>query len=297
MLKLLITGARGFLGRYLVRAIEDRDWSIAATDVEELDVRDATQARDVVAGFQPDVICHLAGLTGAAASLEQPHTFFDVNVGGTLNILDAARLVGVHGFVFASSLTVHGASNGRPVNEDSPFEPRHPYAASKAAAEVVVRAYAQHYGLAAIVLRPTLVAGPGQSEPSAVTEFIDAIRRDGSLVLLGDGSHTREWVHPSDLSVAFIKAIERAAAAPPGRHEAFIVSSGAPISMRGLGEVVTRVLGSGSIISRPANRQAFSLETSVDKVRETLGWAPTMDIESIVRDVALPTSACSRVNR
>jgi nucleoside-diphosphate-sugar epimerase len=297
MLKLLVTGARGFLGRHLLAALDGREWRIAATDLDDLDVCNARQARDVVSAFQPDVICHLAGVTGAAASLERPAVFYEVNVGGTLNILEAARLVRVRGFVFASSLTVHGASTGRPVDEDAPFEPRHPYAASKAAAEVLVRAYSEHYGLATVVLRPTLAAGPGQSEPSAVTEFIDTIRRDGELVLFGDGSHTREWVHPSDLAVAFIKAIERAGSAPAGRHEVFIVSSGVPVTMRGLGETVIRVLGNGAITYRPTNRQAFSLETSVQRARGALGWTPTIDIESIVREVASETPAASRASQ
>jgi UDP-glucose 4-epimerase len=276
-----LTGGRGFLGRYAAAALAG-DWEVEVSDVDTLDVTDARALERAFAASRPDVVCHLAGLTGANASLADPARFFRVNLGGTLNALEACRLAGVGGFVLLSSLTVHGQSIER-VGEDTPFAPRHPYAGSKAAAEAAVATYAASYGLRAVILRPTLIAGEGQAEPNAVTEFADTLRRGEDIVLFGDGGHAREWLHPADVGAAIRAAVDYAADAAHAGCEAFLVSSGVPVSMAELARLVIGAVGRGRLAFQPSTRQAFSLCTASDKAARLLGFRPAIGIEEIVR--------------
>jgi nucleoside-diphosphate-sugar epimerase len=276
-----LTGGKGFLGRYAAAALAG-GWQVEVSDVDTLDVTDAPALARAFAASKPDVVCHLAGLTGANASLADPARFFRVNLGGTLNALEACRKAQVGGFVFLSSLTVHGQSSER-VTEDTPFAPRHPYAGSKAAAEEAVRTYAASYGLRAAILRPTLIAGEGQAEPNAVTEFADTLGRGGDIVLFGDGSHAREWLHPSDVGAAIRAAVEHAADPAHAGCEAFLVSSGVPVTMAELARLVIREVGRGRLVFEESTRQAFSLCTASDKAARLLGFRPAIGIEEIVR--------------
>ena len=283
MKKVHRTGGKGFLARDAAESLERSGvWEVESSDVDTLDVTDAGAVAAAFAASKPDVVCHLAGLTGAGASLEQPQRFFDVNLGGTVNVLEACRTAGVRGFVFLSSLTVHGQSSQQ-VTEDTPFAPRHSYAGSKAAAELVVRTYAKNYGLRSVILRPTLIAGEGQAEANGVTEFADTVRRGEDIVLFGDGSHEREWLHPADVGTAIHAAIDHAAREAELECESFLVSSGKGVSMADLAELVIAEVGRGQLTFQETNRQAFSLCTASDKATRVLGWKPTIGIGEIVR--------------
>lgn len=281
--KVHVTGGKGFLGRYIVDALGGCE--VEVSDVDTLDVCDheATLAR--IGASKPDVVCHLAGLTGAGASLRDPARFFEVNCGGTWSVLEACRRAEVPGFVFLSSLTVHGQTAGGVVEEASPFAPRHPYAGSKAAAELVVETYARCYGLRAATLRPTLIAGEGQKEPNAITEFAETIQRGEEIEIYGDGSHRREWLHPEDVAGAVEAAVRWVHGAAEPVCEAFLVSSGAPISMADLARRIIDRLGRGAVVFRPSTRQAFDLCTSPGKAERELGWKARIGVEDIIRRV------------
>ena len=288
MKRVHLTGGKGFLGRYAAAAL-DGAWDVEVSDVDTLDVTDAKALERAFAASKPDVVCHLAGLTGANASLADPARFLRVNLDGTLNALEACRRAGVRGFVFLSSLTVHGQSSER-VREETPFAPRHPYAGSKAAAELAVATYAASYGLSAAILRPTLIAGEGQAEPNAVTEFADTLRRGEDIVLFGDGSHAREWLHPADVGTAIQKAIDYAASPAAKGSEAFLISSGVAVSMADLARLVIRAVGRGQLEFQESTRQAFSLCTATDKAARVLGFRATIGIEEIVRRTLASTT-------
>ena len=254
------------------------------SDVDTLDITDREATLALLRDAAPDVVCHLAGLTGANDSLKDPRRFYEVNCDGTLNVLEACRQAEIGGFVFMSSLTVHGQSGDAPVDEDSPFQPRHPYSGSKAAAEIAVQNYARCYGLRAASLRATLICGEGQAEPNAITEFIDTVQRGEAIDIYGDGAHRREWLHPLDLAMAVVAAIDHVAAATEPMCEAYIVSPGEAISMADLARRVIEVMGKGELVFTPSNRQAFNLCTSAGKVRE-LGWEPKLTVDDMIRRV------------
>jgi len=282
-LKVHITGGKGFLGAYSAEAMSD--YEVEISDVDTLDVTDQAAVIERMRESKPDVVCHLAGLTGANPSLREPRKFFEVGCTGTINVLEACRQAEVGGFVFLSSLTVHGQTVGGAVDEQSLMAPRHPYAGAKAAAELVVQTYARCYEMKAAILRPTLIAGEGQKEPNAVSDFTETVERGEAIEIYGDGSHKREWLHPSDVGRAVRAAVDHVVAEGSEDCETFIVSSGAPVSMAEIAEMVIAKLGKGEVVFQPSTRQVFDLCTSPAKANNELKWTPTVSIEEIVQRV------------
>jgi nucleoside-diphosphate-sugar epimerase len=141
------------------------------------------------------------------------------------------------------------------------------------------------YGLRVVVARPTILVGPGQAEPNAVSEFVDHAVTGRPIVLFGDGSHRREWLHVDDAARGFRLAIEYSMALDRGAFVPFIFSSGIPISMWELAETVVSEAGGGEIVFAPASRQSFTLAACVDRARQHLGWSPERDVRSIVREL------------
>jgi UDP-glucose 4-epimerase len=282
MSKILVTGASGFLGTYLVPLLS-RSHEVVATDREDLDVRDITAVRRVITRHRPDLVCHLAALCGAAPSRENPPDHYAVNTLGTVHLLEACRRAGVGRFLFTSSLTVHGAAPD-PVNESSAFAPRHPYAASKVAAEFAVRDYSLHFGIHAVILRPTLVIGEGSKELHALGDFVLKALRGEEIFLFGAGNHRRDFVHPQDVAAAMLLAVDRLGRAhdTSPESEVFNISQGQALSMRELADLAIRLVGSGRHRLGPINDQSFSLYTRIDRARQILEFAPRIGIEEMI---------------
>ena len=281
MRKIIVTGGAGFLGSYLVPRLRE-DYEVVSIDRAELDILDAAETRRVIRQERPDVVCHLAALCGAAPSRENPPDFYAVNMLGTVNMLEACRHGGVGRFLFASSLTVFGSSPG-PVNENSFFAPRHPYAASKVAAEFAVRDYSLHFGMRSIVLRPTLVVGEGSKELHAIGDFVQKALSGEEIVLFGGGEHSRDFVHPDDVAAAMVLATARVAHATESSCESFNVSNGQALSMKQLADQVIRLVGSGRQRPGPPSNQSFSLYTTIDRAVQDLGFRPRVSTENMIR--------------
>lgn len=281
MRKILVTGASGFLGSYLVPLLR-RSSEVVAIDREELDITDVAATRHVIARERPDVVCHLAALCGAAPSRENPPDYYAVNTLGTVHVLEACRRAGVGRFLFASSLTVHGSSPGA-VDEDAAYAPRHPYAASKVAAEFAVRDYSLHFGIRSIILRPTLVVGEGSKELHALGDFVLKALRGEEIVLFGGGEHRRDFVHPEDVAAAMVRAVDRLDKSGDASYETFNISSGQAPSMRQLADHVIRLVGSGRHGPGPESNQSFSLHSRIDRAVRDLGFKPRVAIGDIIR--------------
>ena len=281
MNKVLVTGASGFLGTYLVPLLR-RSHEVVATDRDDLDVTDISAMHRVIKRHRPDLVCHLAALCGAAPSRENPPDYYAVNTLGTVHLLEACRHVGVERFLFISSLTVHGASSD-PVDESSAFSPRHPYAASKVAAEFAVCDYSRHMGIHSIILRPTLVVGEGSKELHALGDFVLEALRGEEIVLFGGGNHRRDFVHPQDVAAAMLLAVERLDRALDTSYEVFNISQGQALSMRELADMAIRLVGSGRHRLGPLTNQSFSLYTRIDRARELLEFEPRIGTEDMIR--------------
>jgi UDP-glucose 4-epimerase len=256
--KVLVTGGAGFIGSHLIPNLLKKGYSVVALDnlltgkLENLkinrsntrfsfiqsDIRD-TQALSN-AFFGVDAVIHLAALIDVAASVVDPLSTHEVNVTGTLNVLQAAVKSNVKRLVFASSTAVYGDVKTLPVKETNVLKPISPYAASKAAAEAYVTAFANCYNLDAISLRFFNVFGKGnENNPysGVITKFLCKALNNEGLTVNGDGEQTRDFIYVSDIAQAIICALQQEGLG----GEVFNVCTGVPTSINQLVETLKLV--------------------------------------------------------
>lgn len=218
-MRVFISGADGFIGSHLCEALRDRGdevtglamynsfdnhgWLDEVEGVHKVrgDVRDRGQMAGLIAGH--DLVFHLAALISVPYSYEAPPSFIDTNVTGTLNVLEACILAEAK-IVFASTSEIYGTVN-EAITERHPLNPQSPYAASKVAAEMLVRSYHLTYGLPAAVLRPFNTYGPRQSERALVATIIrQALDPNCDEIRLGHFNTSRDMMYVLDTVDAFI---------------------------------------------------------------------------------------------
>lgn len=276
-----VTGARGLVGSQVTKALAQLG-EVHGTDVDDMDVANPDRVMETLSAHPPDVLVHLAALKGNQPSRKRPVDFFRVNTAGTLNLLEACRQLGIKQFIFLSSLTVHGPGNG-PVNESSPWAPLHPYAGSKGAAESMVQAYANSYGLQAVAFRPNFIVGPiPPPQPyvdNIIYDFIEAIHQSGAIELAGEGQFQREWLHPKDIAHAVSLAVSR----PRDGFDAYILS-GHRTTMRELAERIILRVGGGEVVTNP-QRDGFSLISTSEKAEQELGWRPQVPFDCLLDEI------------
>ncbi len=286
----LVTGGAGFIGSHLVEALVERgerlrvldDFSTgrrenlaAVTEHIELlegDVADPDTVERAVA--RCDYVLHLAAIASVQASLEEPRRTHRVNVGGTLNVLEAARRAGVRRVVFASSTAIYGDHTALPLREELSPRPLSPYAASKAAGEVYCSAFHASYGLPTVALRFFNVYGPRQypTNPYSGVVSIFAARMTGGErpVIYGDGKQTRDFVYVADVIRAVLLACEQEAVV----GGAFNIAGGMQTSVLQLVTALNQVLDTSltpTFAPARTGEVRFS-EGDVRRAREALGW-------------------------
>ena len=280
-MKVHVTGARGFLGRDVVQSLMSLG-DVRGSDVDDLDIARASQVLARLRVDRPDVVIHLAALKGNVPSRQRPVAFFRVNTLGTLNLLEACRRLGISRFIFMSSVTVVGHAE-TPADESWPIRPLHPYAASKAAAEALVHAYARSYGIRAVILRPNFIVGaippPHPYRDNLIYDFVAKVDRRGALELIGDPGFQREWLHPSDIS----RAVQLAVEADLPDCETFMLSANR-CTMWELAELIVRRVGCGRVTVDPAGA-GFTLISSSAKAHRLLGWQPRVTLDEIVAEI------------
>lgn len=289
-MRMLITGGAGFQGSHLAER-----WSGAGHDVTILNTYSEEAARNVRAVSSDaevvwgsvtddeivqktvrghDVVVHLAARVNVDESLDAPRAFADVNLGGTINVLEAARRSGAR-VVFASSCEVYGASDGLPVPETAPLRPFSPYAASKAAADRMCHAYHMSYGLDVTVVRPSNVYGERQKSGrgGAVIPIFASLAAAGKpLTVFGTGEQTREYIHVSDLVAAYDAIVARGDLA----GETVNVGTGDIVSIRAIAEFIANRAGVeiSQQPARPGEVPRFSLDSALAR---SFGFEPKVE--------------------
>ncbi|AIJ20664.1 NAD-dependent epimerase/dehydratase family protein [Amycolatopsis methanolica] len=300
-MRVLVTGAAGFLGQAVIAALLDRGHEPVAfireggrlprQQVESAigDVRDLESLRAVVQSV--DGVCHLAALTRVRESFAGPLWYWRTNVLGTLNLLEVlgrkrpepARLV------LASTAAVYGTPETQPISEDAPIAPTNPYGATKAAADLAAANVAATGRLGAISLRAFNIAGAVDGHPDRdFTRLIPKVLAVQAglaeeLGVNGDGTAVRDFVHVADMAHAFVLAIE---ACTPGEWRAYNVGSGRETSINDVLAAAEQITGRPVRIKRnpPANEPRVLLADS-RRIREELGWqAPNSDLSQILSD-------------
>ena len=307
MTPVLVTGAHGFVGSHLAKALlqggervrvldrpDPREADVGGprrsgldllgirgeVELAEADLRDAEQVDAAVAGC--DSVFHLAAQTIVGVARRSPLETLEVNVAGAWNVFEACRGHGVGTVVFASSDKAYGASPELPYREDFPLRAAHPYDASKAAADIVARSYAHAYGVPVAVTRFANVYGGGDLNFSRlIPEAAVAVLEGRAPVIRSDGSPERDFLYVDDAVSAYL-AIAAALGEGLAAGEAFNAGGERPHSVREVVDLIAEVGGSNV---EPEYRGAGNPDGEIDrqfvdsaKLRELTGWRPEVEL-------------------
>ncbi len=302
----LVTGAYGLLGSWLVRALlargdrvvalqRDRaprsalllDGLAAQLDVVHGDLVEPGLIGRALGEYEVDTVFHLAAQTIVGTANRSPLSTFESNVRGTWTLLEACRLHGAPRVLVAASDKAYGASATLPYREDQPLDPRYPYDVSKAATDMIARSYWHTFGLPVAVTRFANLYGGGDLNRSRlIPEAIAAVLAGRAPVIRSDGSPERDFLYVEDAVAAYLLLAD-ALDGDAARGEAFNAGGGAPHAVRDVVATICRLAGSDV---EPDIRGAGTPAGEIDrqyvdagKLRALTGWTPRVGLEEGLR--------------
>lgn len=295
--RVLVTGADGFIGSHLTEALVRAGYDVrafvlynsfnswgwldrCAEDVKGRfevfagDVRDPNGVRTAMKGC--DAVLHLAALIAIPYSYHSPDTYIDTNIKGTLNIVQAARDLGVRKVVQTSTSEVYGTACFVPITEKHPLQGQSPYSASKIGADQIAISFYSSFGTPVTLLRPFNTYGPRQSARAVIPTIITQIASGQRQIKLGAVSPTRDFNYVADTVAGFIAALE----SDRGVGEVINIGSNFEISIGDTASAIAEAMGTSiEIITdeqrlRPEKSEVERLWASNAKAHELLGWQP-----------------------
>jgi UDP-glucose 4-epimerase len=291
-MRVLVTGGAGFIGSHLVDALVARGDDVTVVDdlsagrlervtaqaaVHKITVTEAAALTAVTVEFQPQIICHLAARIDVRASVTDPVDDAQINVIGTVNVLEAARAVGARVLFGSTGAVIYGRDAPIPSMEDVLPLPESPYGVAKNCAEQYVELYNRLHGTRHAVLRLANVYGPRQDpvgEVGVVAIFCAQALAAKRPVIYGDGLQTRDFVYISDAVHACVAAADR------GRPGIWNIGTGVEVSILELSRIIGAVAGQQVdpefAPARPGELRRGAL--SSDRARRDLGWVPTVSL-------------------
>ncbi len=312
-MKVVVTGGAGFIGSAAVRALLAKGHSVVTVDAlryagrleslldvldrdghvfEKVDVCDGPEVRRVLEERDPDAVVHLAAETHVDRSIEDPASFVQNNVAGTVTLLTEAlrhqrRRRGDFRFIHVSTDEVFGSLGATGMfRPDSPYRPRSPYAASKAAADHFVRAFHHTYGLATIVSNCSNNYGPRQFPEKLIPHMVIRALSGRTMPVYGGGENVRDWLHVDDHARALLAILERGDVG-----ETYLVGGGAERSNIDVVGRIAAVLDElrpdsvhrphADLIEMVDDRPGHDFRYAIDysATSESLGWAPSIAFE------------------
>ncbi|NQT71173.1 MAG: GDP-mannose 4,6-dehydratase [Chloroflexi bacterium] len=294
-MNILITGGCGFVGVNLVKYLSGNDYTITILDnlstgekdyIEKLslekapniiidDIRNEDAVARAVKGM--DTVIHLAAQTSVVDSIENPRESWDINVTGTVNLLEACRQNNVERFVFASSNAVAG-EQVPPIDEKMIPQPLSPYGASKLTGEALCSAYYHSFGLKTIALRFANLYGPySDHKTSVIAKFIEWIKAENPFTVFGDGNQTRDFVHVDDISQAIQLSLE----SQKSQGEVFQIASGKETSINDLIEILSEAVEKQLQVNyKPGRKGEITRNYSdISKARKMLDFEPKIELK------------------
>lgn len=300
---ILVTGGAGFIGSHLVdRLLAEGDWHVTVVDdlndfyspeikraniaghlrsadynFVELDIRDAAALARLFAVVKFDVIVHLAARAGVRPSLAEPKLYTETNINGTVNLLELAKQHGTRQFVFGSSSSVYGVNEKVPFAETDPiFNPISPYAATKAAGELICHTYSHLYDIRCVCLRFFTVYGARQRPDLAIHKFSRLITEGKPIPMFGDGSARRDYTYIDDI----ISGVRAAIGYDRSMYEVFNLGESETTELRELISLLERSLDMNAVIQQQSEQPGDVPITFADisKSKELLGYNPTTKI-------------------
>jgi len=304
-MKILVTGAEGFIGSHLTELLVEKGYSVKAfvrynftnnwgwletskylKDIEIYtgDVRDYDSVYDAVKDV--DVVFHLAALIGIPYSYVSPLAYIKTNTEGTYNILEAGRKLGVDRIIVTSTSEIYGTAQYVPIDEKHPYNPQSPYAASKASADHLALSYYRSFGTPVTIIRPFNTYGPRQSARAIIPTIITQVLSGKTQIRLGNLTPTRDLNYVKDTANGFITV---------GLHEKTIgdvynIGSGREISIGELAQKIIDLLGRHVEIVqdeqrvRPEKSEVERLLCNADKAKALTGWKPQYTLEDGLKE-------------
>ncbi|MCL7388163.1 MAG: GDP-mannose 4,6-dehydratase [Thaumarchaeota archaeon] len=300
-MRVLVTGATGFIGSHLCLRLLDLGMEVHGLDdlsrgslkrakilensgmsLHKADVRDWATVHEVLHEVKPDAVIHLAALISVEESIRMPELYMEVNAEGTRNIVRAASNVGSGRLIYASSAAVYGNPIRLPITEDHPTSPLSPYGLSKLMGERYVTS--EFIGREKpVILRIFNVYGPGQNPEYAgvITKFMERLSQGDPPIIFGDGEQTRDFIHVDDVVEAFIRSLDT----PLNETAVLNVGSGRPFKIIELARMMIRLYGLNvepiHVPPRPGDVRGSYADISLAK--RLLGWNPKISLEEGLR--------------
>lgn len=300
--KVLVTGGAGFIGSHLVDRLLADGYRVVVIDdfndfydpqikrqnvadhvknsnysLYEGDIRDIGFLDNIFSAENIDTVVHLAARAGVRPSLAQPVLYQEVNVAGAQNIFECCRQYGVKKCIFASSSSVYGINNKIPFAEDDPiFQPISPYAATKAAGELLAHVYSHLYGIQILCLRFFTVYGPRQRPDLAIYKFTRLIDQGKPIPVYGDGTTRRDYTYIDDI----IGGIMGALAYNASGYEVINLGNSQTVMLRDLIAVIEDALGKKAEIEwlPPQPGDVPRTFADISKAKRLLGYSPVTNI-------------------
>lgn len=295
--KVLITGADGFIGSHLTELLVRQGYSVRAFtlynsfnswgwldhcapelrdqfEVFAGDIRDPHGVKEAMKGC--DLVLHLAALIAIPYSYHSPDTYVDTNIKGTLNVLQAARELGVKRVIHTSTSEVYGTARFVPITEEHPLQGQSPYSASKIAADQLAYSFYASFGLPVVIARPFNTYGPRQSARAVIPTIITQIANGQRQIKLGAVTPTRDFNYVKDTAAGFLSVLQ----ADGGLGEVVNFGSNFEISVGDTASLIAEVMNTQiDIITdelrlRPQNSEVERLWADNSKVRQLFGWQP-----------------------
>lgn len=292
--KVIVVGGMGFIGSHVVSSLLGFDAEVHIIDnlaggpVREFDKKITFHKKDI-SNFEEikDIfkgavyVFHLAALPRVQFSIEFPLKTFQVNVGGTLNVLEAAQQAGVSRVIYSASSSAYGDQPVMPLVEDMVARPKSPYALQKYEGELMCRMYSGVYGLPTVSLRYFNVYGPGMNPngPYAlvVAKFLEQRMQGKVMTITGDGKQTRDFTHVRDVARANMLA---AVSESVGKGEIVNIGAGRNVSIAKIAELI-----GGEVEKIPARLEPKDTLADNSLAKKLLGWSPTVSIEEGIREL------------
>jgi UDP-glucuronate 4-epimerase len=301
-MKVLITGGAGFIGSHTTTALLSRGDQVVCLDnfndyysperkrknvaeflgdigysLYEGDIRDRERLGEIFAKEKPDKVIHIAAMAGVRPSIERPLLYEEVNIKGTLNMLEAARRHRVTNFLFASSSSVYGGQEKVPFSEDDPIaSPISPYAATKAAGELLCHTYHHLYGLNVTCLRFFTVHGPKGRPDMAPYLFTQWVFEGAELKMFGDGTTSRDYTYIDDIVSGVVAALDADLS-----YEIINLGNSQTVVLRDFIALVEDLVGKKANIVQLPMQPGDMPRTCADisKARHLLGYDPQTPVE------------------
>ena len=297
--KILVTGGAGFIGSHIVDTLAGENQvtvldNLYAGHIENLQksIKQITFIKDDILNEavlnklvgEAEYVFHLAANVGNLKSIEEPYFDMNINIRGTLNVLEACRKSGIKRLICTSSAAVYGDAKHIPIDEKHPLNPESPYAVSKLAEEKYCFAYYKVHGVPATALRYFNVYGPrqgGSAYANVISIFTNKIKEGKPLIIYGDGKQTRDFVFVEDVVQANILA----ATQPGAVGEYFNIGTGKQYTIRQLIDIFKLITGKNFQVNYADFRPGEKIysRAAIEKAQKILAYRPEIELEAGLR--------------